>query len=701
MSCQHQPSSLAESDSPFEDKEWSVEEVASLQAASSQMEAETAADTTVSPVPTRPVSGRYRGVSGTSQLELRVDVDGRQPMRKVSGDLFQVSGATVRYLGSFLVNAPTITAAASQVRIRGTGSFSFSTPFPVVTVTIPRTPLLSPPASARVSFSASAGAAGSAFDCPFVSPFFRTVQYEEDSVSGTTPFASYNTALRPSGGPARVLSVLSSFAEAGIEMQPTGRSNVISRTGAGIDSRWSDAELHASMQTQFSVWRDDPQWKVWLLLATMHEIGPTLRGIMFDQRGRQRQGCAVFHDVVSGDSPERQRAQLRTYVHELGHCFNLMHSWQKSLASPPVPDRLNALSWMNYVDRFPGGEPAYWSAFPFQFDNPELVHLRHGFRDNVIMGGNPFGIGAADLDLQAFSDPLVDNSGLRLELEARPSFVLCEPVVVEVKLYTTDLRGRRVHEQIHPNYGFVQIAIQKPGGNVEIYQPLVEHCVESEMVVLDQERPSIYTSAYIGYGKGGFYFGQPGYYQVRAIYHAPDGSQVVSNVLPLRVGNPRDKAEDEIADLYYGDDQGKLFYLLGSDSQYLASGNTALDTVIDRHGKHPLSVYARLTQGLNAGRNFKTVTADKELYERPPEPESTIETLSPLIPLTQKSGKVDNITLNMAMRRLARAHKRTGDEEGANKVLDQMVKTFEDKGLKPHVLKGIEAQADKARAEQV
>ena len=54
-----------------------------------------------------------------------------------------------------------------------------------------------------------------------------------------------------------------------------------------------------------------------------------------------------------GHGSGSQRAQLRTYVHELGHAFNLLHSWQKNLADPPQPLGPNSgfgdLSWMNYA----------------------------------------------------------------------------------------------------------------------------------------------------------------------------------------------------------------------------------------------------------------------------------------------------------------------------------------------------------------
>jgi hypothetical protein len=59
---------------------------------------------------------------------------------------------------------------------------------------------------------------------------------------------------------------------------------------------------------------------------------------------------------------------------------------------------------MNYVQNFqppppaPGGTAAYWAAFPLQFTDNEVIHLRHGLYKNVIMGANAFGKGAADID---------------------------------------------------------------------------------------------------------------------------------------------------------------------------------------------------------------------------------------------------------------------------------------------------------------
>ncbi len=44
--------------------------------------------------PRQAVRGRYQATTGTWQVDLRVDVDGSRTTRRVSGDLFSVSGAT-------------------------------------------------------------------------------------------------------------------------------------------------------------------------------------------------------------------------------------------------------------------------------------------------------------------------------------------------------------------------------------------------------------------------------------------------------------------------------------------------------------------------------------------------------------------------------------------------------------------------------
>ncbi|SDG94354.1 hypothetical protein [Nonomuraea jiangxiensis] len=630
------------------------------------------------------ISGLYQGQDGDSRLSLRIDVDGTRPMGRVSGDVFTVAGATTSYVGSFVVNVPEVRAEADGGRIQGQGAFTFGTAEPGVTVEI-------------AGGSGTAVVAGRTYQVAFASPHFRTVLLEQDSVVGTVPFVSYGTGSLPgpSGSPPRDLSVAAAYAEAGIELT-LAEPGVIPVQGSGMDLAWDDAELHHAMTQHFSAFGDAPAWRVWLLVASRH-VGP-FRGIMFDYNDRhQRQGAAVFYDAIKGTTPEAQRAQLRTYVHELGHAFNLLHSWQKNLGTPPQPlgpaGGFGDLSWMNYVQNYvPGGEPGYWAAFPFQFTDQELVHLRHGFYRDVAMGANAFGTGAAEID--PFERPVEDRSGLRLEVRAKDSFELGEPVVVEFKLSYAG-EPRSTHGHLHPDTEFTQVSITQPGGRTVLYRPMMRHCVDaSPEIRLDPGNPAMYRSAYIGHGRDGHYFQQPGEYHVRAQYIAADGSRIVSPACLVRVRLPISHDDHRVAELMLGEDQGKLFSLLGSDSPTLRSGNVALDEVIDRYGDHPLAVYARLVKGLNAERGFKAVTAGKRLQVRQPDPKLGIEHLTRV---TQQDN-IDNITLNLVMRRLARAEARQGDLGRANAIMDQMVTTFQAKGVNQIILGQIQRQADLTKA---
>ena len=617
------------------------------------------------PIIKKAVSGCYAGMLGTFQVELRVDVDRSRPMKRVSGDFYQTVGKTTVYFGSFTVDSPVVSVTSTRIVVRGLARFTFSAGAPVVQVTIARVNFFQPQAAATLQFFTVTNAPGAIYPCPFSSLHFRSVRIETDSVSdvATPLFTSYNTGALPSGGAARAISVVSAFADAGIGMAPTAGSNVIDILEGGPDASWSNAELHASMQNHFSLWSDLPQWCVWQLAAQKHDFGPGLYGIMFDQQGKQRQGCAVFHAGIGGTTPEQQRLQLYTSVHELGHCFNLLHSWQKMYASPPKPNRPDSLSWMNYPWSYPsGGAAGYWSNFDFRFDDEELIHLRHGFRNDVIMGGSDF-LAGSSLGRDVMADPVADESGLVLAISTHQhSFALGEPVVLELTLKTTTTRARRVHTWLHPNFGMVKIVISTPSGVVKAYEPMIDHLVGERQAVLGVN-DEIRDSAYIGYGKGGIYFDQPGQYKVRAAYAALDGSQVLSDIVTIRVRYPVSADDDKLAELFMGDDQGALLYLRGSDNQWLRSGNDAFDEVLDRFGSHPLATYARMVKGVNAARTFKTVDAtdDKKVTVRMARPEEGVALLSE----ATQPQLLDPVSQSQVLSCMAACQREIGDDEGA------------------------------------
>lgn len=670
------------------------------------------------PLPIRPIlrlrhgaRGRYRGLTAGWEAELRVDVHGHRPMRRLSGDFFSRSGRTTKYFGSWRVDALTVTQSSTQVVCEGTATFTWSAANRRVRVTVPRTPILSTPGTATLQFLTPSGAVAATYSCPHESFLFRAIQLEQDSVAGTVPFVSYDTGSLPAPDPDRVLTVPKAYEEAGIELQLAGTPNVIpiSAAGTGASPSWSDAEMHNAMVNHFSLFANVPQWRLWLLVATRHDGG--YRGIMFDYSGaHQRQGAAVFYDAIGGSSAETQRAALRTYVHEIGHALNLMHSWQKDLATPPAPlgpnGGLGDLSWMNYVQNYnpgggaPSGAAAYWASFPFQFVDSEVVHLRHGFRNHVIPGGDGFGQNAAEVDPQRFVAPVDDGSGLQLELRCKDVFAYGEPVVVEVKLATTDLRGVETHAHLHPMDELTTIVVRQPSGRCVQFRPLLRHCIDHDARVrLDREQPAIYDSAYIGYGADGFLFEQPGSYELRAEHVAADGSRIVSNVARLRVRQPVTTGDQHAGELLLGQEQGQLLAMLGSDSEALAAGNAAFDELLDRYPKHRLATYAKLARGVNCLRDFKDLTAHKEVEVREAQAAKSAELLGSVETASKGADGVDNITLNMVMRKHAAAEQRKGNTKRADAILDAMPDVFQAKGVRAEVVETIRVQAEVAKAE--
>jgi hypothetical protein len=209
----------------------------------------------VKPIPLKPipvkrmVSGRYENCPMPWKLELRVDIDGNRPMKRLSGDYYHVSGATVSYFGSFVVDVHNISITDYQVTIQGLADTTFATSYNKIRVVIPRHTIFQPPANAHVQWMTTNNQKGAAYTCLYESSYFRTVDLEQDSEQGVTPFNSYNTGSLPSGGPARTLTVGKAYAEARILMRDAGVSNVVSSAPGGT---WSNAELHAAMQPHFS-----------------------------------------------------------------------------------------------------------------------------------------------------------------------------------------------------------------------------------------------------------------------------------------------------------------------------------------------------------------------------------------------------------------------------------------------------------------
>ncbi|MGH2697826.1 MAG: hypothetical protein ACRDJL_01330 [Actinomycetota bacterium] len=101
---------------------------------------------------------------------------------------------------------------------------------------------------------------------------------------------------------------------------------------------------------------------------------------------------------------------------------------------------------------------------------------------------------------------------------------------------------------------------------------------------------------------------------------------------------------------------------------------------------------------MNAERDFKYLSADKELRIKEARPQESARLLSTVEEASIEGEGVDNITLNMAMRQHARAEAKAGNIDQALEVMDRMVGVFEAKELNPQVLQRIRQEAESTKA---
>jgi hypothetical protein len=685
-----------------------------------------------------PVSGRYEGdmispSTGRYALDLRVDIDPRYAnspvMERVSADLYRKYA--FRWFGkeyswrvyqeSWIIDAPELTWHRCHVEIDGEVRYwnggHFAT---TAAITIPWGSFKAA-GPARVTLSTSDGQT-QVYECARKSHAFREITLEVDycnSVNQSPTMPSYDTDLhnnRPSGLPQRVLDIREAYLEAGIDMAINPTHTIIDDSAPEFDT-WSPDELHDAMEQHFSDYKGAwPKWHMWCILAGTYEKS-SVGGIMFDAKAiyggageaPDRQGCAVFRNhgwfnqLVDNPTTQAQAAAMRkllyTYVHEIGHAFNFLHSWDKA--------RPDALSWMNYDWKYDqrNGANEFWKNFEFRFDDDELIHIRHGNRAAVIMGGDDWASGG---HIELTSDVFADAEGeLPIELLVRSPayFDFMQPVSLEFRLKNLSDLTLELDTRLNPEYGGVVVYIQKPNGRTVQYSPILCKVATPETTQLKPLQKNeknkgddrFSENVFLSFGVDGYYFDNPGEYLVKAVYHGGGDILIPSNVHRIRIGRPFERAEERIAQDYFNYSTGMALYLEGSSSPYLDSGMNTLHEIVERFPKSRLAAQTKLTFAKNLKRDFYRIEEDKrklKLY-RQAEPEKvlglTAETL-------QHQKEDENTLTNLDYHEVRRLRVDTlaqiGEITEAKEEINQTVEYLKQKGVNQPVLKKITAYGD-------
>jgi hypothetical protein len=696
------------------------------------------------------VSGRFEGEMaapkpGSEILELRIDIDSRAPgvpTRRVSGDFYAVNAVNLPgspprtwrvYRESWVVEAPHVTRAAGAVIVTGSARFWEGThPVATVEITLPTGGPVAGPAQVALTFQ---GGTIWRYTCPRVSDAFRSLELEVDvcqSVNQAPILPGYDIASHPhvpAGVPRRRLTIEQAYAEAGVAVTINPQQTIIDDSDPQFD-RWSDAELHDAMESHFAAaalqW---PRWSMWGLLAGTYE-NPAVGGIMFDAAADfggagqppERQGFAVFKKhhwfanlpagVPANDAEaDALRKYLYTWIHEAGHAFNFLHSWDKN--------RPDALSWMNYDWRYDNrnGADAFWKSFLFRFDDEELIHLRHGNRAAVIMGGDPWASGG-HIEAPPGAEHLraapaaiahaVGGTPLELLLRSKGYFNFMEPVTIEARLRNLlpniDLK---VDTLLRPEFGGAVYFIRRPDGRIVEYSPISCKLAQGEIKTLagSPQVPGLdrhSESVDLTYGRYGFYFDEPGEYLVRALYQGAGDLLIPSNTLRLRVGHPASADMDREAQDFFSYDVGMNLYLRGSSSPHLKRGFELLRQMADKYSNTIMGAeLARVIVDAVARPFFRveaTAPADghavmKRVKTAAPE-EALRFTTKALAVLQGTDQKSLNLAYRDLVQKRATCHQDLGDTTRARKELTTLKQDLAQRGANPPVLNAIQQRAN-------
>lgn len=644
-------------------------------------------------------AGTYRGTNNIVASELRID----PPLNAISGDLFflqrdELGTTQPIYMYSF-ISLDLEVEQTDIIKIKGNiDFFRYTTLEGIIELTINNDLIL-----VTLSFKnrlTNPRPTTAVFQLQKVSPYFRELDLETDFMTGTKRLPIFNThsvTTRPPDLPNEDLSLKSLFAKAGINVKESIHSNIIQ---VSPNETWDESELHAIMEDNMSNFPNSPQWRLYLLIATRFE-NPSVLGIIYDTTDEvPRQGSAVFtkHRRIDGDSPEHKREYLYTALHELGHAFNLYHSFHKGLEGPFEFPRPDSLSVMNYPQLHPYGANAlpnydgsegFWSQFRFSFDDGDLLHIRHHDLLEVIMGGRPFGYEGhfKDRFWTSFTRP---KNLLELTIRSKKVFEFGEPVLVEAKLKNISSHNLNIPSTLNIKDGFIFTSIEGPDGKSKPYKPMITRCGIAETVELKPSK-SKYEDLHLNYGRDGFYFGSPGKYKIQAVISSLNGI-LKSNIHEILIAEPQSIKEHKIISNMFTRNNGQYLYLKGTD--YLASAEKELTSLRNDLNDTNLARYIEYYIGSRYSREYKSVTKGKT-KSREPKYDEALKHLETSVSNTRSEEIVfDNILLNRVMSKLADIQQNIGKITKAKDTVAELIDHMKKRQVTESVINELEQKHD-------
>ena len=650
----------------------------------------------------------------TLRETLRLDVDGRYPQMTVSGTIYRFLTERTHWIARLTRQADGSWTGPIWYKDGDTTAFLYTQ----VRVTAVRS-LFPASRTATVAFS---GGSGSPFTRTYrwSSTYFRPVELEYDTVVGAPTVTSIGTHAHPrhpASLPNEALSIERVYQRAGFDVTRSG-DGPIPLARAGADARWSTTEMHDAMQIYWSRFANRPQWAVWTLFASLSDQGTSLGGIMFDDIGpNHRQGTAIFGNAFIATPPAGDpapaawvsRMRFWTAVHELGHTFNLAHSWQKAHPASwgnswiPLANDPEARSFMNYPYNVSGGQSAFFGSFEYRFSDAELLFMRHA-PERFVQQGN-----ADWFKNHGFEQVRISESpSFRLELRTNQgeqpkahaaTHRFLDQIVVEFKLTNMTDDPALVDKHLLETVDRLTVVIKRENAAAKVYAPPATICWHGRKEVL-MPGESMYASLYLSAGKDGFYVAEPGRYVVQSVLHL-EHEDILSNVLQLRVLPPRGYEEEAFGQELFTRDVGRVLAFDGTRA--LDDANATLREAVDRFPGHPLATHARVALAMPQARTFKELRpGDGESRLRfegiAPEYEDARELLHDALAEhpAESARTLGHIDFAEYGARYANALAEGGDHDAAAAERESVIDGLRARGVKPAILEEVreEQRAD-------
>ncbi|QFY82710.1 hypothetical protein D0808_15535 [Bacillus subtilis] len=567
------------------------------------------------------VSGLYEWSEQQLHEELRLDVDGRYPQMIASGTVNINQALIVHWIANLTL--------ISQDTWSGIIKNQYGQAFPYTNVRIEVTRELFPGQhTAKIIFFAG-GDSDRTRLFRYKSPFFHPLELEFDTEEGTVPVTTFETHSldnRPAFLPNETLSISEIFKRAGFDVKISTGNNTVPQADTGVDKKWSYQELHDAMQVYWSHFDNKPQWAIWTFFAASEsmEDGHQLGGIMFDDIGpNHRQGTAIFNNsFISDPAPSdindsnawTKRMRFWCAIHELGHTFNLAHSWQKHLGNPWIPpngdlkSEPEALSFMNYPfnQAFNRNPKNFFEKFEYRFSDQELLFMRHAPEKFIQMGNSNW---FEDHAFEQKKDQA--NSQFKLELKVNREnalFQFQEPVTGYLKLTNVSNEPQLVKEKILSDLNGMTVIIKKDEKHTQQLLPYAKYCRKLEKKII-MPGDSIYESIFLSVGKNGWLIDDPGHYTIQAIIQI-NGENIRSNPLKIRVTPPTGYDQEYLAQDFFSDDVGRILAFDGS--RFLKSGNNILHEVTEKLSDRAVSLHAHIALARPLSYNYKIMNFERK-----------------------------------------------------------------------------------------